>query len=397
MGRFIVIVLDGFGIGEMKDTKEVRVKDVGSNTFKHIMGYRIVNLPTLEKLGICNSANIEVGNMKFSKTAKFGKANLMHFGADTFYGHQEIMGSKPKKPLKEAFSFVRDKVKTELKKNGYSVREYGKGVKILVVNECVTIGDNLETDLGQVYNVTSALDLIRFEDVKKIGKIVRDNVDTSRVITFGGEGITLHNILDAYVEKNKIYAGIDAPKSGVYNKGYNVVHLGYGIDSDTQVPTVLGKNNIGVYLFGKVADIVQNDYGVSLPGVDTEQVFRKLLEKLKDNTEGFFCLNVQETDLAGHQQDVDKYIDVLKVSDKNINKVIELMNDEDILIVMADHGNDPLIGHSQHTREQVPVLIYKKNMAPGYIGELSTLSDIGATVLDYFGFSGIDNGQAFSI
>ncbi|HBG3256164.1 TPA: phosphopentomutase [Clostridioides difficile] len=397
MGRFIIIVLDGFGIGEMKDTKEVRVKDVGSNTFKHIIGYRTVNLPTLEKLGICNSANIEFGNMKFSKTAKFGKANLMHFGADTFYGHQEIMGSKPKKPLEEAFSFVKEKVKTELKKHGYSVREYGKGVKILVVNECVTIGDNLETDFGQVYNVTSALDLISFEEVKKIGKIVRDNVYTSRVITFGGEGITLQNILDAYVEKNKIYAGIDAPKSGVYNKGYSVIHLGYGVNSSTQVPTILGKNNIGVYLFGKVADIVQNDYGVNLPGVDTEQVFRKLIEKLKSNIDGFFCLNVQETDLAGHQQDVDKYIDVLKISDKNINKVIELMNTEDILIVMADHGNDPLIGHSQHTREQVPILIYKNNMVPGYIGELSTLSDVGATALDYFGFSGSDNGQAFSI
>lgn len=73
------------------------------------------------------------------------------------------------------------------------------------------------------------------------------------------------------------------------------------------------------------------------------------------------------------------------------------MNTEDILIVMADHGNDPLIGHSQHTREQVPILIYKNNMVPGYIGELSTLSDVGATALDYFGFSGSDNGQAFSI
>ena len=397
MGRFIVVVLDGFGIGEMEDTKLVRIKDIGANTFKHIAQNTSINLPTLEKLGLCNAANLEIGTMKFSNEARYGRANLAHFGADTFYGHQEIMGSTPKKPLKEAFSYSLNKIKYVLENQGYSVREYGHNSKILIVNECVTIGDNLETDPGQVYNITASLDLISFEEVRKIGKIVRENVYVSRVIAFGGEGIDLNNILDAYIEKDNIYAGIDAPKSGVYNKGYNVVHLGYGVNTNTQVPTILGKNNIDVFLFGKVADIVENKYGISIPGVDTSEVFECLLNKMKDNKTGFFCLNVQESDLAGHQQDVNKYCDVLKIADEQIKYVINMMNDDDILVVMADHGNDPTIGHSQHTREKVPILVYKNNIEPGFIGELSTLSDIGATALKYFGFNGNDNGIPFNI
>lgn len=397
MGRFIVVVLDGFGIGEMEDTKIVRANDIGSNTFKHIVEEGSIYLPTLEKLGLCNAANIEVGNMKFSNKARYGRANLAHFGADTFYGHQEIMGSKPKKPLKEAFSYAKDKVKASLENEGYDVAEHGNEAKVLVVNECVTIGDNLETDLGQVYNVTSSLDLISFDEVKKIGKIVRENVYTSRVIAFGGEDIDLQNILEAYIEKDKTYAGIDAPKSGVYNKGYNVVHLGYGVNADTQVPSILGKNNVNVFLFGKVADIVENEYGVSMPGVDTAEVFDYLLAKMKENREGFFCLNVQESDLAGHQQSIDKYCDVLRVADKKLKCVMDMMDDDDVLVVMADHGNDPTIGHSQHTREQVPILVYRNNVDAGFIGELDTLSDVGATALDYFGFSGVDSGSVFKI
>lgn len=395
MKRFIVVVLDGFGIGEMEDTKIVRPKDIGANTFKHILEETNIYLPTLEKLGICNAVEFEVGDMKFSNSALFGKCNLMHFGADTFYGHQEIMGSTPKKPLKEPFSEAKERVKKRLISNGYKVKEYGNEAKVLVIDDCVTVGDNLEADLGQVYNITGSLDLISFDELIKIGKIVRESVYTSRVITFGGENVSLEDLLNAYEEKEGMYAGINAPRSGVYNKGYQVIHLGYGVDPNTQVPTILGKNNVKVYLFGKVADIVENNYGISIPGVDTAEVFDQLIQKIKENESGFFCLNVQESDLAGHQQSSEKYAKVLKISDYKLKQLINILDKDDMLIVMADHGNDPTIGHSQHTREQVPVLVYNENIKPGYMGELKTLADIGATAIDYFGLEGTENGASF--
>ncbi|MDO7204824.1 hypothetical protein Q5M85_12415 [Paraclostridium bifermentans] len=72
-----------------------------------------------------------------------------------------------------------------------------------------------------------------------------------------------------------------------------------------------------------------------------------------------------------------------------------MFDKDDILVVMADHGNDPTIGHSQHTENKVPILIYNENVKPGYIGELKTLADIGATAIDYFGLEGTENGDSF--
>lgn len=146
---------------------------------------------------------------------------------------------------------------------------------------------------------------------------------------------------------------------------------------------------------GKVADIVENPHGKSIFCVDTGEVMDKLLKEIKDNECAFICANVQETDLAGHQEDATRYGNRLEVVDKKLKKVMELLDERDILIVTADHGNDPNIGHSQHTREKVPVLIYKKGLSGRDIGERKTLSDIGQSVAEYFGKVLPDNGESF--
>src|SRR5699024_7790948 len=110
---------------------------------------------------------------------------------------------------------------------------------------------------------------------------------------------------------------------------------------------------------------------------------------------GFFCLNIQETDLAGHGEDVDRYADRLEVSDKHIAELIPLLNKEDILIVTADHGNDPTIGHSQHTRERVPLLVYKKGLTGEKIGERDSMSDTAATAAEYFGVQNPQHGESY--
>src|SRR5699024_6929389 len=167
----------------------------------------------------------------------------------------------PPIPLNQPFNEMIDTVEENLLKNGYDVRRVGNvdEPQILVVNESATVGDNLETDLGQVFNVSACLDLMPFSEVKKLGKYVREVVKVSRVIAFGGEDIVLEDLLNARKIKENKFAGVDAPESGVYDKGYQVIHLGYGIDKNVQVPTILDKENIPVILAGKVADIVQTD------------------------------------------------------------------------------------------------------------------------------------------
>jgi phosphopentomutase len=396
MNRFVVIILDSFGIGYMKDVVDVRPHDVGANTCMHILEkFPNLRLPNLEKIGLMNAMGEETGAMKKSRDAIYGKASLMHVGADTFLGHQEIMGTKPKLPLIEPFSKSIDKVYTALIRAGYEVEYMGDNTKFLLVNGCVTIGDNIEADLGQVYNLTSSLDLITYKEVLKIGKVVRDNVKVSRVIAFGGKNVSVKNIFDAVEEKDGKYIGINAPKSGVYNEGYKVMHMGYGVNADVQAPTILGKNGIYVCLLGKVADIVANDYGKSISCVGTKEVMELTIKEIKDMKSGFICTNVQETDIAGHEQNTVKYVEKLIIADEYIGRIMEIIDGNDRLLVMADHGNDPTIGHSHHTREYVPILLYAKDLNPNYLGQRKSLSDVGATVVKYFGCENTQNGQSF--
>ncbi|WP_192986640.1 phosphopentomutase [Carnobacterium mobile] len=398
MGKFIVIVLDSFGVGYMDDVSKVRPEDIGSNTAYHIIEKKPdIQIKNLVKLGLMNAIGKETENLKRSEKANWGTSNLAHQGADSFLGHQEIMGTTPPIPFNMPFNEVIDEVEEQLVKKGYSVRREGKDTepKILVINECATVGDNLETDLGQVYNVSACLDIMPFEEVKQLGRAVREVVKVSRVITFGGENIVLNDLLKARKVKKGKFSGVDAPESGVYDQGYQVIHLGYGIDPEVQIPTILDHQKIPVALLGKAADIIQTSSTHLYPGVDTQQLFNYLLQEVSEMDNGFICLNVQETDLAGHGEDVERYADRLEVSDKNIGEIIKLLNEEDILIVMADHGNDPTIGHSQHTRERVPLLIYRKGLEGQEIGERETMSDVAATAAEYFGAKKPQHGESF--
>ena len=107
-----------------------------------------------------------------------------------------------------------------------------------------------------------------------------------RVITFGGRGVHLQNLLDA-IEEHGDYIGVNAPASGVYNNDYHCIHMGYGVDPEVQIPTILGKSGLPVFLLGKVADVVTNNYGTSIPMVDTASVLQRTLEIVKEQETAF--------------------------------------------------------------------------------------------------------------
>ena len=374
MKRFIVIVLDGFGMGAMRDAHEVRPGDEKASTLGSILkDYPDSCFPTLEKLGLMNAFGHESQRMIFSPVANAGKAELMHWGADTFMGHQEIMGTLPKKPVAQPFQEKVDAIKEHLEKNGHKVEvRMTAGLRYLLVDDYVTVADNIDADYGMAYNCTAPLDYISFEKELEIGHLVRDIATVNRVIPFGGTGTTIEDILNAEEIREDKYIGIHAVKSGSYNHGYQCRHLGYGVDKNVQAPTILTNAGIPVTLLGKVADIVANDGGKSIS-----------------------CVPTDETDLAGHSQDSDWYRRLLEIADVKIAGMLPLLTDDDILLVMADHGNDPDIGHNKHTRENVPLLVYKKGLTGVNLGLRSSLSDVGATVCDYFGVRAPQNGTSF--
>lgn len=395
--RFIVIVLDGFGMGAMRDAAVERPGDEVSTTFGSILKtYPDLKLPNLERLGLMNAYGKESECMHFSNQAIFGKSELMHFGADTFMGHQEIMGTKPKKPLAIPFQEKVDEIAEHLLQNGHDVVMKTNGnLRYLLVDHYCTVADNIDADLGMAYNCTAPLDQMPFEKELEIARLVREIATVNRVIVFGGTGNTIEDVLAAEETRGSDYIGIHAVKSKSYEHGYQCLHLGYGVDKNVQAPTILTNAGIPVSLFGKVADIVANDKGKSVSCVDTSDVLDLTIAELSNMDNGFICTNVQETDLAGHSQNVEWYKDLLVIADKKIGLILEKLNENDILVVMADHGNDPLIGHNKHTRENVPLLIYRKGHTPCNIGLRHTLSDVGASVCDYFEVEAPQNGTSF--
>jgi phosphopentomutase len=391
--KFIIIVLDSLGIGAMPDTQIDRPADAQANTLLHILERMPkLHLPHLCAMGLINvlepSQSLQAKGYSPSADACFAKSNLAHTGADSFWGHQEIMGTLPSLPLIMAFAHVIDKVEQALLQGGYKIRRLGAAgtPQVLIINEYASVGDNLEADLGSVYNVTGLLDLISFNDLLNIGQIVRKVVQVARVITFGGRNVSLSQLQSA-LEVIGEYAGINAPKSGVYKEGYQVLHLGFGVDHRTQLQYLVEQAGYDVALVGKAADILYLEQGYRYSGVESADLFEQSLSQMQQIEQGLIVLNIQQTDLAGHAQDVERYAQVLELCDEKIGLIQEKMHAEDILVVMADHGNDPTIGHGRHTRERVPLLLYGEKLQAGDFGTCTTMSDVAATALAYFDLS----------
>ena len=395
--RFIVIVLDGFGMGAQKDAAVKRPGDEKACTIGSILkDHPDLYLPNLEKLGLMNAYGKESDRMKFNPEANFGKSELTHFGADTFMGHQEIMGTRPKDPEIMPFQEKVDVVAQHLKDAGHKVDIIDRnGLRYVVCDDYCTVADNLEADLGMCYNVTAPLDYLPFDKELAIARKVREVVTVGRVIVFGGTGNNMDDLYAAEEIREGKFIGIASAKSKSYDQGYQCLHLGYGVDPNVQAPTILTGSGIPCTLIGKVADIVHNEAGVSISCVPTTECMDLTLEAMKKMDQGFICTNIQETDLAGHSQNSTRYREILEIADRKLPAILNEMTDDDFLVIMADHGNDPDIGHSKHTRECVPLLIRYRDRKGVHVGLRSTLSDVGATVCDYFDVKAPQNGTSF--
>jgi phosphopentomutase len=391
MSRITLLVLDGFGVGAMEDCKDVKPEDIHANTYKHIRETVDLNIPFLYELGLGKIVD-NVGTAK----AAYGRSNLAHPGADTFMGHQELMGSKPGVSNKRLVKEVGPRIKLALETKGYEVILPIEEATVLLVNGAVVIGDNLESQVGNIINVVGDLNQLSFEELTEIAKIVRENVDTSRVIAFGNKKTNIETILSVVKEKNSGQQwGVDSPKANVYGEGYRVLHLGFGVDFEKQFAYMAELNQVPVYRIGKTADVIYAS-GYKDPVVNTKEVlqtYRDLYHKSEDNA--VFLVNVQETDLAGHKEDCEWYKEVLQESDKFLSSFIPELSEQDVLIITADHGNDPTIGHSNHTREQTPILIVGKNVKPVSIGTRGTMADIAATMAEFTGVERPEFGKSF--
>lgn len=382
--RVMLLVLDGLGVGAMDDVHESRPQDQRANTLLHVAeAVGGLNTPTLAALGLGCIQPAPGLEIDVPPLASYGQANLGYHGADSYLGHQELLGTTP---LASQPTLMRDAapmIDDALRQAGHTVRQLPGGV--LVVDEAVVIADNLEADLGQNINLTLGLAHISFEDAFKIGAVVRGLVKVARVIAFGGPTLTLDKILSHIEQRPNGQTGVNSPALGVYDENLVIRHMGYGVDPERQVSSILATLGKRVTLLGKMADLIVCPQAARDPVVPTPGVMAAMIDGLRRDSFDFMAATVQETDLAGHEADSERFAHVLTQADEGLRQMLPLLRPDDLLMITADHGNDPTLRLGVHTRERVPVLVYRPGHAGQPVPTRSSLADIPATAAAFFG------------
>ncbi|MFJ9061864.1 phosphopentomutase [Streptomyces sp. NPDC102409] len=388
MAKTVIVVIDGFGVGAMPDAGALRPGDLSADTCGHVLDHartafgRPLRLPVLGALGLgLVHPHPDLARRTHLPVAA-GRAALGYPGADTFAGHQTMMGADFSRVTVARLADHLDEVTEALEAAGHQA-EPVDGKPLLVVDGAVLVHDNLEADPGINWNASGRLDDLPFDGpggILSIARTVRTVAPVARVIAVGGHA---DGPLATFVRAGDGgTTGLDTPASGFYrNGGLQVQHLGAPLDHTRQLPELAARAGIPVTLVGKAADILVCDTAERHPAVATADVLSHTLEAVRTAGDALVVANVQETDLAGHEQDTERYGRLLEQVDAGLAGLVALLADPgDRLIVTGDHGNDPTIGHAHHTREYVPVLIHR----PGADGvellpDAHSLADVGAT------------------
>lgn len=354
-----------------------------------------MDLPVLASLGLGRLAPGSVPPSKFPRAA-YGRLAPMHPGADTYLGHQELMGGGLDNVELKLMEELGETITDALVETGHRVERLVDGQSMLLVDGVAVIHDNIEARARLNVNVTASLDDIGFDELTEIGLLVRRAVNVSRVIVVGSRGYDVDDIRAHIVHRGEGHIGVDTPSLGVYTDDYQVRHLGLEFPIERQLPSRMRESGGQVVLLGKAADVVRCEGAVLDNIVPTGEVLDATLRHLEQMERGLIVANVQETDLAGHEQDRDRYAQVLRLVDSRLPELLEGIGPDDALIVTADHGNDPTSGSSRHTRELVPVLAYSPSFTSVDLKVRSTLADVGATVADLHQLEPLDSGTSFA-
>ncbi|MFD8381763.1 phosphopentomutase [Streptomyces sp. NPDC059679] len=402
MSKTVIFVVDGFGIGAMPDAGALRPGDMRADTCGHTLDHhrtelgRPLRLPSFGALGLgLVHPHPDLADRTTLPVA-VGRAALGYPGADTYAGHQTMMGADFTSVTVARLGEHLDEVAAALRAGGHRVDPLDTK-PLLVVDGAVLVHDNLEADPGINWNASGRLEDLSFRRILSIARTVRAVAPVARVIAVGGHADAP---LPRFVRPGDGgTVGLDTPATGFYRNGeLEVQHLGAPLDHTRQLPELAARAGIPVTLVGKAADILACDAAVRRPAVPTADVLAHTLDAVRADGDGLVVANVQETDLAGHQQDTSQYGAVLEEVDAGLGELIALLDSPgDRLIVTGDHGNDPTIGHAYHTREYVPVLIHRPE-ASGLelLPDATGLADVGATAAHALGLdpAGLANGTA---
>ncbi|MBE5203443.1 MULTISPECIES: phosphopentomutase [Pectobacterium] len=405
MKRAYIMVLDSFGIGSSADAE--RFGDVGSDTLGHIAQACAagtadkgrsgkLHLPNLSRLGLGKAAEASTGTFPAGLDENadiigaYAHASEISSGKDTPSGHWEIAGV----PVLFDWGYFKDE------ENSFPQELLDKLVKRA----------NLPGYLGNCHSSgTVILDQLAEEHMKTGKPIFYTSADSVFQIacheeTFGLDKLyELCEIAREELTEGNYNIGRVIARPFIGDKPSNFERTGnrHDLAVEPPAPTILKKmvdeKGGEVVSVGKIADIyaqVGITKKVKATGIDALfDATLKEMDSAGDNTIVF--TNFVDFDSAyGHRRDIPGYAAALELFDRRLPEMLSRVKGDDILILTADHGCDPSWHGTDHTRENVPVLIYGPNVKPGSYGHRETFADIGQTVAAYFGLSPMDYGKS---
>lgn len=371
--RIFLIVMDSVGIGEAPDAE--KFGDKGADTLGHIAEkMNGLKMPNMGKLGLSNIRPIKGIYPAEQPLAFFTKMQEASSGKDTMTGHWEIMGLNISTPFRVFPDGFPEELISELEtKTGRKVigNKPASGTAILdeLGEEHMKTGALIVyTSADSVLQIAAHEDIIPIEEQYKICEIARELT------------------LDEKYMVGRVIARPFVGKPGEFTRTAN--RHDYALKPfDRTVMNELKDSKLDVIAIGKISDIYDGE-GVtkSLRTVSNMDGMDKLLESLDMDFTGLSFLNLVDFDaLYGHRRDPEGYGKALEEYDQRLPEVFDKLKEDDLLIITADHGNDPIHHGTDHTREYVPLLIFSKSFTEGKELPLrETFADIGATVADNF-------------
>ena len=409
--RAIIFIIDALGIGSMPDFKEFD-EEKESNTFTSTVLHSLkskkgINIPTLRKLGLGNISPIEGFSPEAQPIASFGKMAELNKAKDTITGHWEMAGIK----TTNVFPYypngfppeIIEKLKTAFSVSGILCNLPYSGTELLkdYGEEHIRTGyPIIYTSADSVLQIAAHSSVVPLETLyewcKAAREIMRGEHEVARIIARPFTDNPDKNSELKFIRQNDKrhdYAVLPHGKSILETLGEkNIPVIGFGkiqdIFAGVGVPfNIHTKNNIDG--LEKLTDVLKGNYTnhefelIHSSSFSGEGV--KNIDQILNSEKELLFINLVETDANyGHRRDPEGFAKALEDIDTRLTKILELLTEDDLLLISADHGCDPTAAGTDHTREYVPLLLYAKDLTPRDLGTRNSFADIGASVLKWF-------------
>ena len=377
-GNIVCIVLDGVGIGAAPDAAEYN--DLGTNTLCNTAAAAGgLSLPHMAELGLGNIAKIQGVQHNENPSGAYGTMVEVSRGKDSTTGHWEIAGIQ----LTKDFPYYR---------NGFPAMLIDRFIALTgckgVLGNTVASGTVIISELGE-------------EHVRTGYPIVYTSADSVFQIAAHEEVIPLQRLYEmCEIARHKVCIGGDAVgrviarpfvgTAGHFERTANRKDFSL-LPPQATVLDLLQNAKIPTVGIGKIEDLFAGKgLSSSFHTKSNADGIDRTIEQMQRTKGGFLFINLVDFDQSfGHRQDPVGMKGALEYFDNRLPEIIEAMNEEDILMITADHGNDPTDNSTDHSREIVPLLVFSKKKKKGTaMGQRSSFADIGKTVADYFGVDG---------